>query len=140
MKYLLYLIPIFVVLNFTSCYDKEKEQDREESCSNLVNGIQEMNDIPIKLEISKQTFDLVPKVTDEDPIGHMENMHKLVNRLNDLCNEIEAELICYACIETYPSQSEIKITAHSEEEDVSLVIDILLPEDDLPVYHSMHEF
>ena len=78
-------------------------------CDNLKTGIINTDSEIVKAEINKLVTDLVPATTDSDPIGHKENISLLVEQLNIQCTIITTKLACYACIETFPLQSEILV-------------------------------
>jgi len=56
--------------------------------------------------------ELQPEPTSEDPTGHRENLSSFVDRLKSGC-DLDASLECYACIYTYPAQSEVNIMIDS---------------------------
>ena len=141
--YLKYVFILFIVLCFfiLSC---QKDTDMlsvtwyNMDCDNLRMGIINRDNDIVKFEINKLTIDLHPKVTDNDRFGHAENLDLLINRLNIHCDNISSELICYACIETNPPQSEILVTTDSAGTMVNRVIDISTPDDDILSHVRMH--
>ncbi len=62
----------------------------------------------VNKEISKLMIDLKANPTATDKDGHLENVKLLIKRINEL-DGFSAKLFCYACIETYPSKSDISI-------------------------------
>ncbi len=92
----------------------------------------------VKSEINKLVNDLEPEKTDSDHIGHKQNLDLLIKRLNTQCDNMTAEFICYACIETNPPQSEILVTTDSVGTAVKRVVDILTPDDDILYCVSVH--
>lgn len=68
-------------------------------------------------EIKKLMTDLKAKPTKTDEDGHLENVHLLIKRLNQL-DGFSAELFCYACIYTLPAKSEISIRFEYNNETV----------------------
>ena len=92
----------------------------------------------VKVEIDKLTIDLLPKITSNDKFGHKENVAILINRLNSLCN-IEAELICYACIKTNPPQTEIFVSADSCGMQIRRVIDLWTSEESNLRFVRVHD-
>ncbi len=85
----------------------------------------------VKSEINKLLTDLEPVKTDSDRIGHKQNLNLLIEQLNTQCDNITTELICYACIETNPPQSEILVATDSVGTEIHRVVDILTPDDDI---------
>jgi hypothetical protein len=94
------------------------------------------NDI-INTEITKLVVDLNPAPTNTDDIGHLINLEILLNRIIK-CDAVSAELICYACIKTYPAQSEILVTSDSMGFFVQRIIDIRTPEDGKLAFAGIH--
>jgi hypothetical protein len=131
---------IFIVL-FSFCIshcDKSVNSDdklENIDCDNLRTGIINMDAEDVKYEINKLMIDLEPNVTVNDEFGHRENISLLISRLNNQCININADLICYACIKTYPPQSEIFITADS----IKRIIDIITPANTNLSFVSIHE-
>ena len=62
---------------------------------------------------------LRPRPSVDDPIGHEANLVELVRLLDEL-DCLSAEVICYACIETYPPISEIRISTDENYKVVDL--------------------
>ena len=121
---------IFVAILVQSCDKVIDSADKEWgtlNCNNLKIGILNMDSDIVKFEINKLVKDLNPKVTTSDKFGQRENIDLLIERLNKQCNDIKTELICYACIYTYPPQSEILVTVDSARTSVKRVIDIMTP-------------
>ena len=62
----------------------------------------------VKEYIDDILWELPPIYDGYDPIGHLQNLEILVDELNrDHC--ADAIISCYACIPTFPPQSEINI-------------------------------
>ncbi len=124
---------LFFVASISSC-DKavdDTENDWENiDCDNLKSGIINIDSDSVRSEINKLVTDLEPVRTDSDPIGHKENLDLLIEQLNTQCDNITVKLICYACIKTWPPQSEILVTTDSLGTDINRVVDILTPDDD----------
>jgi hypothetical protein len=108
-------------------------------CDKLKIGIMSTDSKIVKLEINKLVTDLKPIKTSNDNIGQKENVDIVINRLNTLCNELNAELMCYACIETLPVQSEILLSMDSIGTTISRVIDIWTPENSILNFIRIHK-
>lgn len=135
------------ILLFVACISscdkpvEDTDNDWENlDCGNLKTGIIDMDSEIVKSEVNKLVTDLEPVRTDSDPIGHKENLDLLIERLNTQCDNITAELICYACIETNPPQSEILVTTDSLGTGIDRVVDILTPDDDTLYCLRIHEY
>ena len=88
-------------------------------------------DSVVKKEVNKMTANLYPDNSEEDPIGHRKNFDTLIDLLEaDGNSGFEAELLCYACIETYPEISEILVRLDSANVEITRVIDVFTPRDD----------
>ncbi len=109
-------------------------------CDNLQAGIINMDSDIVKFEINKLVTDLEPVITDSDNIGHKENLCLLIERLNAQCDNIRAELICYACILTGILQSEILVTTNSAGTTIYRTVDISTPDDDILNCVRIHEY
>lgn len=130
---------IFAILLILGLYACEKDKVGNLDCLNFQTGIVERNEAVISDEIEKLTPDLEPLPTPEDLIGHMANLNTLVDRINYDCEEINASILCYACIETYPLQSEIEVEFNYENTTIRIILDIITSESDILRYGGMHE-
>jgi len=128
----------FFILFFTACISScDKTVDGSDNnwknldCDNLKIGIINIDSDIVRSEINKLVTDLEPVKTDSDYIGHKQNLDLLIERLNTQCDNMTAELICYACIYTNPAQSEISVTTDSVGTVIDRVVDISTPDDDI---------
>lgn len=117
------------------------EEDKTESieCELLTEALVNYNSENLKAEVDKLTIDLKPHISNNNSYGHRENLNTLIDRLNSQCDNIEANLFCYACIQTFPLQSEISILVDSSGTDVCRIIDISTPEDDILSFVGVHQ-
>jgi len=123
MKILEFVLVIFLFSFFVSCENNSEPEDL--NCEKFSTGIVNLDQEIVSEELSKILSDLNPKITSTDKLGHENNLSTLIDRINSQCGNIKSELICYACIETYPLQSEIKVTTDSLGISVYRIIDIL---------------
>ena len=127
-----YAFILFFIVFISSC-DKAVNNSNNDwenlDCDNLKAGIINMDSDIVKSEINKLVTDLEPVITDSDNIGHKENLDLLIEQLNTQCDNVSAELICYACIYTNPAQSEILVTTDSLGITIDRVVDISTPKD-----------
>ena len=91
--------------------------------------------IPI---LDQKLEDLLPHPTISDPLGHEANMNIFISRLQDDCG-LEAEMFCYACIETFPLRTEIIVQVETKDSLISRTIDILTRNDGNLVVANIHE-
>lgn len=129
------LFAFILLIGFISC---EKQEIESIDCDVFITGLSTMNESIIKSEIEKLTVDLKPHPSDEDILGHSGNLQTLIDRLNDGCDTYTASLICYACIETYPAQSEILIEFYMNSRKYDVTIDIHTPENDILRFAGIH--
>lgn len=135
-----FLIVLFLSVCIPSCDKIVDSTDDNLDCDNLKMGIMNMDSEIVKLEINKLVAGLKPNKTVSDNIGQKENIELLINRLNTQCNDINSELICYACIKTNPPQSEILVRTDSVGIAINRVIDIFTPSDANLVCRGIHEY
>ena len=117
----------------------EKEEVGVLDCTNFKTAIINENESLIKSEIEKLTPDLHPVPIPEDNIGHMVNLNTLVDRINSNCDDITAEIRCYACLKTYPPGSEVSIEFVSDNTSISKVIIIVTSENDILRYGGIYD-
>ena len=134
MKYQYSFILLVVLLLFSHLSSCKKILDSnyyQVDSKNLQNGIINYNSEIVCTEIAKLLLDLKAKPSKEDKFGQEDNLNSLIYRINTNCDKVTAEQICYACIETNPQQSELRLSTDSSGVEVSRVLDILTPDDDI---------
>lgn len=107
------------------------------SCETLNAALLAMDVPGVKGELDPWLAELLPTITQEDPTGHQQNLQSFRNRLENECS-MEAGIVCYACIETYPVQSEISIALDSAGHQVHRVLDIVTPENNVMSIRDIH--
>ena len=135
-KILILFFTILVI--FISC--NKDEEHESPNCVSFTEALVYFRTDSIKNVIDELTMDLHPEKNENDQWGHQENVDLLIERLNAKCASITAVLRCYACIKTYPPQSEIILSTDSSGVEVKRVIDILTPDDDVLKYVNVHEY
>lgn len=136
-KYIYFLIIICFIVSIFSCNDDENNIYCI-NCEQLKNGLLSYDNNIIYDEVNEILKNLQPQAIENDPIGHEENFNNFVKQLND-CDGLTAELLCYACIKTYPAQTELLISIDSTDKKVSRILDILTPEDSSLSFVRIHE-
>lgn len=129
------LIAILLLAGLFSC---EKQEIESVDCEIFIAGLSAMDENIVKTEIEKLTVDLNPHPAGEDVLGHSGNLQTLVDRLNSGCNDFTASLICYACIYTYPAQSQIALEYHKDGNLQLVTINIHTPENDILRFAGIH--
>lgn len=109
------------MVSFFACEDTATKL-----CDELQADMVAFNAEAVKSTLNPWLSGNLPVPTNEDPIGHQQNLENFVDRLNDDCG-LEASIVCYACIETYPPQSEVRVMIDSSGLTVVRVLDILTP-------------
>ena len=107
-------------------------------CGQLKTALVRFDNDLAATEIDKLTVDLLPLSSDQDSLGHEHNLVRLVNRIETLCNDLDAELDCYACMESLPPQSAIGIKADSSGTPVCRILFIFTPRDGVLKFHRVH--
>ena len=117
------LIPLFfLMISLSNCKDSNVSL-----CDDIRQGLVDFNLELVKPNMESMLIDYTPDPTSEDPAGHEQNLNDFIEELNDECN-LEASLVCYACIETFPEQSELRIQVDSSGTLVSRIVDIVTAE------------
>lgn len=138
-NFLIIVILLIYTIIINACKDGSDKDNESIVCYNLMSGIINKDADILANEINELTKDLEPTPSDSDGIGHEHNLEILASRINDQCNEIMTEILCYACIKTNPPQSEILVQTDSSGKQISRIIDILTPDDDILTFHAIHD-
>lgn len=123
-----------VILLLTACDDNEISTTE---CEDFKLGIIDDNDNPVRDFVDDLCSDLSPNPAFGDSLGHQRNLNTLVKRIENTC-KLTVSVICYACIETLPVQSEIAVTFTQNDSTYSKIIDILTPDDAALSFAGMH--
>lgn len=115
------------------------EKDNSERCEGLRIAVQNDDLGTVKDIIFRFTSDLNAQApTATDPDGHYNTYLTLIDRLNDEC-DMDATGVCYACIDTLPGTSEIKLTILLGTHSVTRIIDLRPDREGRFVCTGMHE-
>ena len=131
LKSFILIISVLLCICLSSCKKILDSNYYQIDSENLRNGIVTFNSEIVCTEITKLLLDLKANPSADDKFGQAENLNKLIDRINTNCDNVTAELICYACIYTLPPQSELKLSTDSSGVEVARVLDIFTPEDDI---------
>jgi hypothetical protein len=127
------MLPFFISV----CDDSVRNEVIEVNCGNLKTGLIIKDQEKIGIEMNKLTENLPPDPTKNDPIGHSENLTIITQGIHS-CDGLEAEIFCYACVETNPPQSEITIQMDSVSVKIERIIDISTPSDKILKFSGIH--
>lgn len=124
------LILLFLVATIIAC----EHYYVSDFCEALIH-----NDVTyVRHEVDHILYDLVPQATANDPLGHYYNLMLFVDELNrDDC--IYASIICYACIETFPLQSEVHVEIDDGHYIIEKFMDIATPPDSEMYFVGLHD-
>jgi hypothetical protein len=126
-----YISFIFItgVLIFASC---KKEKISEVDCQRLQNAIVNADKEEVKIVVTK----FISSLSSQDYSD--QNLNKLVNAIGQQCGT-SAAVLCFDCIKTLPSQSEIKISYIGISGPIERVIDISYTAGNKMIFRNMHE-
>jgi len=110
-------------------------KQEEENCETLRDDLIAFNLAEVKSELDIWLGELQPDL--EDPDIHFHNLKSFILRLESDCM-LDASMVCFACIETYPPQTEIKIKLDSAGHQIHRILDVLTPSDSVMTISSMH--
>lgn len=136
-----FLIPLFLLVALLqhSCCDKEDNNLDNLStidCGLLEEGLIFGNEDAVEMEINGLSQNYPPVPTNDDEIGHKENLESIIVELNNQCSGFVAELGCYACVESLPPQSVINFTLDSAGIGVNRFISLWTPEGESMTYRK----
>ncbi len=97
----------------------------------------DVNITGLKAELNQRLSGLQPKPSEGDPTGHRDNLIFFVEQLKSGCN-LDASIECYACIYTFPAQSEVNIMIDSSGHVMKRVLDISTPESGVMTVINIH--
>jgi hypothetical protein len=126
-----YILLIFTtgLLVFAGC---KKEKTSKADCERLQNAIGSGNKDEVKEVINKFIGSLPSQNYTE------QNLNNLLNAIGQQCGT-SAVSICFDCIDTFPSQSEIKISYFSINGPVERIIDISYNAGNKMIFRNMHD-
>lgn len=130
------LIIVLMVIVFNSCDNENTEPNIDWNA--FKGGVIQKDKLMIEKEISKLLINTNAKPNDNDLIGQKENINNLISEISK-SKILNADLFCYACIKTYPAQSEITITTDSSGVSIKRIIDILTPNDNNLKFLNIHD-
>lgn len=120
---------MFLIL-FFACNETETPVDLKDLCTTVNDG-----DIDAITTIINSELENYPPDGDAPSsfLGHFENLSAFVTKLNEqTC--ITATLLCYACLESNPPQSQVSIATSTK----TMTIRIVTPENDVMYVSSVY--
>lgn len=131
MKFSAFLLLVCLAI-LVSCHDRA-----DVICDEIQTGLVTYDLAKVQEFLQPWLDELPPRNGYYDSSEHGENLHVFQNRLNEVC-DLNALVLCHACIETLPPQSEIRIGVDSSGHEIFRVIDLLTPEDDVMTIRAIH--
>ena len=122
------LLILFCVQLIYSC----KKSNVSGNCESLKDAILN-NDVAKTGALVNNFIDQLRNKTYTEP-----NLTALVQKISSQCN-VTGEVLCFDCIKTLPSQSEIRITINSGGTVVSKTIDISYSATNNMTFQNMHD-
>ncbi|MEI9910965.1 MAG: hypothetical protein WDO71_15605 [Bacteroidota bacterium] len=110
----------------------KKEKIDQADCQRLQNGITTANKEEVKSVITKFISSLPSQTYSE------QNLNKLVSIIRQQCGT-GATVLCFDCIKTLPSQSEIRISYFGTAGPVEMTVDISYTISNKMVFLNMHD-
>jgi hypothetical protein len=110
----------------------KKEKIVMADCQQLLNGIA----IHDKEEVKKVINKFIASLTSQTYTA--ENLNALVSAVNKQCGA-SATLLCFDCIQTLPSQTEIRLAFAGLSGSVEKTIDITYTSSNKMIFHNLHE-
>ncbi|MBK8809035.1 MAG: hypothetical protein IPO21_21355 [Bacteroidales bacterium] len=139
MKYLIILTLITLSIGFVSCQKHVASSGNQLDSTNLANALLQCDPVALEKEIKKLSFDLVPFPSDSNPSGQSENIAILLERITKCKNIISVEIQCFACLKTYPPQTEILVSIDSAGHMEQRILDIATPKDNILSFANVHK-
>jgi hypothetical protein len=123
-----FVIGILLLLVVCSC----KKESVSNDCQKLINGMSSNNNEDVKTAVTGFIRRLPSTIYTSD------NLTRLVQSISGSCS-IGAETICFDCIKTLPSESEIRLSYSSGTSQVQKTIDISYDTNNQMKFVNMHE-
>jgi hypothetical protein len=128
---------LFIVLisigTFVSCQQKENT-----ACEDFKFSLINMDKEFVGTYVNSFCADLQANVSVDDPAGHEQNTNILIQRIKNDCDVI-VDLLSYATIETFPTQSELSISVIENQDTITRIIDLLNDPEGKLSFANMHE-
>jgi len=123
------LLAIVLLFAILSC---KKDEIVPADCIELESGLTNSNTGQVKTVITKFINSLPSQVYTE------ENLNRLVSAIGEQCS-VSVTMLCYDCIKTLPSQTEIYISYAGTTNPVNKTIDITYTENNKMKFSNMHD-
>ncbi|MBC7949645.1 MAG: hypothetical protein H7Y42_17290 [Chitinophagaceae bacterium] len=124
----IFLVMIVAVTLAGGC----RKEKADAGCKELRQGILDKDDARVRAEITGYLLSL-PTRTYSD-----QTLNALVDAINNKCGNI-ASILCFDCIDTYPSQSEISISYQMGGNTIVGIIDLSYDSNHQMIFRNLHE-
>jgi hypothetical protein len=125
------ILPLILAIVFV-CVACRKDKDVLSDCEQLKAAITSTDKEIVRKEINALISQLPARQ------HTAENLAKLVSSIGQQC-QVNATVLCYACIKTLPEQSEIRISVVAGAQSTSKTIDITSNEGGNMTFVNIHE-
>lgn len=129
------LFSLLLVSLFASC---SKDENQTDNCSELRQAVAEENVTAVIAQVNKLALGIQLTASTSQMDAETKMINELVNRINKTCG-IKATVLCYFCIDTLPSQTEIRITVLNGVINMQRTLDIIINNDGQVKCVNMHE-
>ena len=135
MKNTLFLFAICSFLCFAFSCDADDATNT--NCEQLLTAMNN-NDSLLLNTFNEMASDLQPQAAStDDPYGQTANFQTLIERVEQ-CSGFSAILDCYACMESFPPQSQFTITFEGNGQNFQKICHIRTSQSEPLTYFSMH--
>lgn len=135
------LLSIFSFCLLLAACNKSKDHNPAPpyiDCLSLKEGLNNNNNEQVAIEINNLCTDLLPAITTGDEYGQKGNLRILAERLSKQC-DLTATVLCYACVETLPPQSELSISFSRNGNNYTYIIDMTFTRQNMLRFNSVHD-
>ncbi|MBK6365028.1 MAG: hypothetical protein IPN49_15030 [Saprospiraceae bacterium] len=124
-----YSILLFIVL-ISGCHKEDINSTFNIDCEKLADSFISKDYEYAESVIDSICLTLSPIPSVNDELGHEMNSKKLVEKLNEGCDNVVVEMYCYACLESFPLQSSFIVTLDSMNISIKRHFTLRVPEGD----------
>lgn len=105
---------------------------------NVKNGLINYQEDTVRFELNKVFSEMKPVINADDEFGHSYNFNLFIAEFKVRTTSMNMELLCYACIKTFPPQSELSVKINFGGGTLMRIIDVSTPEDSSLSMIGMH--
>lgn len=125
-------LPIIILVVFSLLVSGCSKNGLEGNCQKLKSAMINGNKDQARSAIN----DIISQLPNQNNTS--QNLDRLAREIDVEC-DIDAEVLCFDCVKTLPSQSEIKLSFQSGSTTVNKIIDITYNSNNKMKFSNMHE-